>query len=62
MSMLVHGFLPEDETTDNEMRPDEDESLTYSVVLRRRKASLVPALATLVVIIALVTVAGLVFG
>lgn len=60
--MLVHGFLPEDETTDNEMRPDEDESLTYSVVLRRRKASLVPALATLVVIIALVTVAGLVFG
>jgi hypothetical protein len=62
MSMLVHGFVPEDETTDAEMRPDTDESLTYSVVLRRRKVSLVPALITLVVIIALFTVAVLVFG
>ncbi len=62
MAMLSHGFVPEDESRTNEMRPDKNESLTYSVVPLRSSTSPVPALITLAVLIAGLTIGILLFG
>lgn len=61
-AMLMHGFVQNDDSGIAEMRPDVNESLTYSVGPLHRKAPLAPALATLAVIIALFVIAVLVFG
>ncbi len=62
MSMLAHGFVQGVEETAAEMRPDDHESLTYSVGPPRRRVSLVSALVALAVLVALATIAILVFG
>lgn len=62
MGMLSHGFIPDDESQSNEMRPDRNESLTYSVVPFRSRTSPIPALITLAVLIAVLTIGILLFG
>ena len=61
MSMLAHGFL-QDEARTGEMRPDANQSLTYSVGPLRRRTSLMRPLVALFVILALFAIAVLLFA
>ena len=61
MSMLSHGFLPDADAKRHEMKPDEAESLTYSVGPLHRTASPLRVTVALLSLVALLVVAVVVF-
>ena len=59
--MLAHGFLPDANEDRHEMKPDEAESLTYSVGPLRRSASALRVAAAVLSIVAIVVIAMMLF-